>query len=196
MCPHNFKPGFGRENLLAEEGFVLEEQLGVDLYNKARRVRCVEKDLESSIGLYKKSVELGCTQAMRELAWIVCEFNEYQDEDNTPLKLLEEAAKSGNAEAQYDLYRIYSGLAGSVSVKRNKKKAIKWLDEAVESGHWLAVLKRLIDQESSLIDFKAVFKILLGAGVKGWILLIIPTLFLLLVVTALISIVYVVIGLF
>ena len=78
-----------------------------------------------------------------------------QGDYKTALKILNPLAEQGDAEAQYELGKMY--LRGDSS-KRDYKKSVKWFRLAVEQGHVFAAYDLGIILEGSMYDGKFVIQ--------------------------------------
>ncbi len=91
----------------------------------------VDRDVEKGVKLYERAAEMGCTQALFNMA-IDKQFGNNMPVDMVgAASLFEQAALLGNPQAQYSLSLCYRNGEG---VQKDIDKADEWLRRAEEQG--------------------------------------------------------------
>ena len=94
----------------------------------------VEKNNERVVDLFREAAFQGHAKAQEDLYDLMKARDENSSEDISleDLNSIEELAKNGDAEAQYELSQMYLKVKG---VNQSDARAAKWLEKAAEQGH-------------------------------------------------------------
>ena len=110
----------------------LDEFMNDEAYPYERRDRYYEKNVRDKKyeEMFKKAVEMNNSDAMMDLAFFYMENN--SDKKDEEFKLVERAAKLGNARGMFNLAQCYQGGIGT---QKSDKKAIEWYTKAAQAGY-------------------------------------------------------------
>lgn len=107
----------------------------------------VEADIDKALEFYKRSVELGDSDAMCNLGIL----NEYgigfEENYKDALEWYQKSAEKGNVAGMYNTGRIFGmyNVGSVISTYHNElfdiKKAVSWLDKAIEAGSTSAMIE-------------------------------------------------------
>ena len=119
---------------LEKESETVSESQGISLYYLAMCYTCgfgVPRDTQKGLELYERAAELGCTEALFNMAIDKQFGNNMAPDPVGAASLFEQAAQLGNPQAQYSLAHCY--LEGE-GVMKDPAKAQEWLQKAAEQG--------------------------------------------------------------
>ncbi len=133
--------GQGKEEK-ARKLFEKAANMGNPLAARSAALLYEENDIEQALFWHHKAVERNATASLLNLARLY----ETQGQEETAVTWYVKAAQSGDAKAQYRLYRM--------SYRQDKEKALSWLQRSAQSGYPQAQYDygRLLMEEKKAAD--------------------------------------------